>query len=265
MKFASLQKMTQIPLIGLGTWRLHGQECESIVSLAWDLGYRLIDTATVYENHHAIGRAIRKYPREKLFLISKIADSDLEPRQVHLAVPRILRELQIEYLDLLLIHWPVPKWDMAKTLEAMLVFQKQGLLKAVGVSNFVRSHLKNFSSVPILINQIEMHPYLQRKILVDYCLAQGIQIMSFRPLAKGAFEQDSLLNEMGQKHGKTASQVALRWLVQQNIVAIPKASSIDHLTANLDVFDFQLSDAEMQRIQNLDVGKRYCTAHSLDD
>ena len=258
MKEAPLQKKTKIPLIGLGTWRLNGKECESIVSMSWDLGYRHIDTADLYENHKAIGRSIRLLPREKLFLTSKIRFEDLEPKQVRAAVPRFLKELQTDYLDLLLIHWPNPEIDMAKTLEAMVKIQEKGMVRAIGVSNFARYHLRQFAKFPIKVNQIEMHPYLQRKVLVSFCKKNGIGVVAYRPLAKGAFNEDPVLKEIGRAHSKTASQIALRWLVQQDIVAIPKASDPKHLKANLNVFDFRLSQEDMTRIAQLDIGRRYC-------
>ncbi len=258
MEEAPLQKMTKIPLIGLGTWKLQGKECESAVAMGWDLGYRHIDTADLYENHKAIGRSIRSLPREELFLTTKIGQEDLEPKQVRAAVPRFLKELQTDYLDLLLIHGPNPKIDLFKTLETMCALQEKGIVRAIGVSNFVRYHLRQFSQFPILVNQIEMHPYLQRKALVSYCKKEKIGIVAYRPLAKGTFEEDPVLKAMGKEHGKTASQIALRWLVQQDIVAIPKASNVKHLKANLDIFDFRLSQEEMRRIAKLDIGMRFC-------
>jgi 2,5-diketo-D-gluconate reductase B len=258
MKPASIQKKTGIPLIGLGTWRLCGKECESVVSKSLDLGYRHIDTADYYENHEAIGRSIQRFPRQQLFLTTKIRQEDLAPNQVRKAVARFLKELKVGYLDLLLIHWPNPNVDMGKTLKAMCRLLETGVVRAIGVSNFVRNHLRNFLEFPILANQIEMHPYLQRKALAAYCKKQGIGVVAHRPLAKGALEKDPVLREIGRAHGKTASQVALRWLVQQDIAAIPKGSSLKHLKANLDVFDFRLSKEEMQKIRTLDMGCHYC-------
>jgi len=146
---------------------------------------------------------------------------------------------------------------MAKTLEAMAAFQEKGLVRAIGVSNFVRYYLRQISQFPVLANQIEMHPYLQRKALVSYCKKNGMGIVAYRPLAQGAFEEDPVLKEIGKAHRKTASQTALRWLVQQDIVVIPKGSSQKHLKANLELFDFRLSKEEMLRIAKLDIGRHY--------
>ena len=181
-----------------------------------------------------------------------------EPKQVRDAVPRLLKELQTDYIDLLLIHWPDPALDMSKTLEAMAAFQEKGELRAIGVSNFVRSQLRQCARFQILANQIEMHPYLQRKALVSYCKKEAIGIVAYRPLAKGAFEEEPILQKIGTAHGKSASQVALRWLIQQDIVAIPKAADQSHLKANLDIFDFRLTREEMGTIRKLDIGRRYC-------
>ncbi|MES2200470.1 MAG: aldo/keto reductase [Chlamydiota bacterium] len=257
--------MLKMPLIGLGTWKLYDEECEKTVNTALDLGYRHIDTADEYKNHKAIGKAIKSFPREDLYLTTKVAVHDLLPSQVNEAVPRFLKELQTDYIDLLLIHWPNPDVDLVKTLEAMLLFQKQGLVKSIGISNFVRFHLEMLEphQFPILTNQIELHPYLQRKALVALCKKMGITVTAYRPLAKGAFEKDPTLQKIGKLHGKSASQVALRWLIQQDIAAIPKAATLRHMKDNLDIFDFSLSESEMLQIEKLDQGKRFCSPEGM--
>ncbi len=252
------QHRTGIPLVGLGTWKLYEKECEETVRRALDLGYRHIDTADLYENHAVIGEVIRPWKREELYLVSKIKTEDLSPQRVLEVVPRFLDELQTPYLDLLLVHWPDPELPLAPTLEAMLTFQ--GVVRAVGLSNCVRSHLSEIRPYhfPILVNQIELHPYLQRKSLRAACLQDGIALTAYRPLAQGALEKDPLLKQIGKKYGKSASQVALRWLVQQEIVVIPKAANPVHLKKNLEIFDFVLSSEEMALIATLDQDKRFC-------
>jgi 2,5-diketo-D-gluconate reductase B len=249
-----------IPLVGLGTYRLQGKECEKIIQQAFDLGYRHIDTADVYENHAAIGKAIQRLPREDLFLATKIPMQDLAPSNVKKDVPRFLKELKTDYIDLLLIHWPNPGIKLHTTLDAMMTFVEKGLVKHIGVSNFVRSHLKEIAPYhfPILTNQIELHPYLQRKLLVAACKKMKIAITAYRPLAKGAFEDDPTLKAIGEKYGKTPSQIALRWLVQQDIAVIPKAGTLRHLKDNIDLFDFSLTKKEMTVIEGLDQNKKYC-------
>lgn len=249
-----------VPAIGLGTWKLKGVECENIVRQALELGYRHVDTADMYENHQDVGRAIQSVPRQQLFLSTKLWNNDLEPVKVHQTVTRFLEELNVDYLDLLLIHWPNPNIDMAKTLEAMLALKEKGITRHVGVSNFVRAHLEALAPYhfPILTNQIELHPYLQRRQLVQKCKEMGIGITAYRPLAKGAFEEDSIMRNIGKKYGKTPSQVSLRWLIQQGFSAIPKGSSLQHLKDNLNIFDFELSEADMEAVNHLDAGKRFC-------
>lgn len=253
----------QIPLIGLGTWKLRGEECEMTVRSALELGYRHVDTADLYYNHMDIARAIESYPREQLFITSKLYIHDLLPDRVNAAVPRFLDELKVDYLDLLLIHWPDPNVRMEETLVAMQAFQTQKMVRFIGVSNFVRSHLEALHQFPLAVNQIEMHPYLQRKTLVAFCQQKGIALTAYRPLAKGALESNETLQKIGVKYGKTPSQIALKWLVQQGISVIPKASSLKHLKDNLAIFDFILDEQDRQEIDQLDRGQRFCAPDGL--
>lgn len=254
--------MDSMPLIGLGTWKLYNTECEKTVALALDLGYRHIDTADCYENHEAIGNAIHSFERKELFITSKIWHTDLDPKKILSLVPAFLKQLKTDYIDLLLIHWPpLNLEDVAPALDAMLTFKETGAVHHIGVSNFVRKHLPVLERYPIFTNQIEMHPYLQRRDLVSAYKKQGISITAYRPLAKGAFTQDPILQKIGAAHGKTASQVALRWLVQQQFTVIPKAGGINHLKENLEIFDFSLTAEEMNLIASLDQGKRYCNSN----
>lgn len=257
------QKKSGIPLIGLGTWKLKGQECEKCVTEALDLGYRHIDTADVYDNHRAIGKVIKGVPRNELYLVSKLYLHDLSREKVKAAVPRILEELDIAYLDLLLIHWPHPSIPASETLTAMMDCRQEGLVRSIGVSNFVRSQLDGLNQFPLLANQIEMHPYLQRKELVQDCLKRGIPVTAYRPLAKGAFEQDPVLIGIGKKYGKSPSQIALRWLIENNIAAIPKASSLQHMKDNISIFDFELDAQDRALIEQLDSGQRFCAPDGM--
>ena len=249
-----------MPPIGLGTWKLQGEECERAIRLALDLGYRHIDTADMYQNHREIGRAIKTHAREDLYLVSKVGFHDLLPEKLHEAVSRFLKELQTDYLDLLLIHWPNPAVSLMDTLQAMQNLKNQGKIKEIGVSNFVRSHLEQIASTPfsIFTNQIELHPYFQRKALTAACQKMGITITAYRPLAKGIFEKDPTLQKIGSSHGKSASQIALRWLTQQGFAAIPKTTNPKHLKENLDIFNFSLSQNEMQEIERLNQNQRFC-------
>jgi 2,5-diketo-D-gluconate reductase B len=254
-----------VPLVGLGTWKLTGNECQKTVEQALELGYRHIDTADVYNNHEAVGRGINSFPREQLFLTTKLFTNDLTPPKVNAAVPRFLEELNVDYVDLLLIHWPAPDVDLVETLKAMLALKEKGLTRFIGLSNFVRFNLEALDpyKFPILTNQIELHPYLQRKLLVKACKDRGISVTAYRPVAQGAFENDPVMQKIGMKYGKSPSQIALKWAVQQGIPVIPKAAKLQHLKDNLDLFDFVLSDADMQEIDGLDSGQRFCAPEGL--
>lgn len=248
-----------MPAIGLGTWRLSGTQCTESVAMALELGYRHIDTADMYDNHAAIAPALRSYAREQLFLVSKIVDENLQKDKVAPACERILKELQTPYLDVLLIHWPSDTVPARETLEAMLALQERGLIRHIGVSNFTLPLLKAIEryNFPILTNQIELHPYLQENVLVDYCEKHKIHVTAYRPIQRAEVGQDKILVHIGERVSKTAVQVTLRWLFQRNIIAIPKATSKAHLKANLEIFDFTLSDEEMDAIKRLDAGKRF--------
>lgn len=263
--FKNGEMSMEIPKIGLGTWKLTGKECEETVRKALDLGYRHIDTADVYQNHQEIAKAIKGFPRKELFICSKIMGDDLDPKRVKKATLRFLDELETNYLDLLLIHWPLPGMDIVETVRAMMAVQEEGLTKLIGVSNFVRSHLQLLEGFPIATNQIELHPYYQRRALVAMCEKMGISLTAYRPVAKGAFETDQTMLKIGRKLGKTPSQIALKWLLQKGYIVIPKASNLKHLKDNISL-DFELSPEEMETIDHLEKGQRYTQSLvSLED
>ncbi len=250
----------KLPFIGLGTWRLYGAECENTVKTALNMGYRHIDTADVYQNHLEIGHAIKAFPRNEIFITTKLFINDLTKNRIEALVPKFLNELGTDYLDLLLIHWPNEEIDLASTLNAM---QEQKGVKRIGVSNFVRSHLPILKKFPILTNQIEMHPYLQRRDLIQAYKEAGIGITAYRPLAKGEFEKDETLNAIGKKHNMTASQIVLKWIIDQDISVIPKAANPKHLKENIEIFDIILSPQEREQIDALDRGARFCAPEGL--
>lgn len=248
-----------IPPVGLGTWRLNDEECEKIIPLALELGYRHIDTADIYGNHRGVAKGIKNFNRKEILLATKLFMEDLTPEKVESTTHRFLEELEVDYIDLLLIHWPYPKVDLEKTLEAMEKLKHKGIIKYLGISNFVRSHIHALAhKFPILTNQIEVHPYFQRRELVKACQEAGIIITSYRPVAEGAFEKDPTMIKIGKHHGKSPSQIALRWLYQKGIPSIPKAAKISHLKDNINIFDFELSSEEMSLIDSLDADRRYC-------
>lgn len=252
----------QMPLLGMGTWKLKGKECEQVVRMGLELGYRHIDTADSYENHQDIARAIRSYSRKSLWLTSKIYLQDLEASRVGPATERFLKELATDYLDLLLIHWPKPDMDLIGIIHAMLELREKGLVKRIGVSNFSPFHYEALRSAGLIgeiyNHQLELHPYLQRRKLYSMSKKAGIALSAYRPLAKGAFEEDPLLQEVGFRYGKSPSQVVLNWLVAKSIAVIPKASSLEHLQDNLESFTFEMSLKDHQLIDSLECGKRFC-------
>lgn len=251
----------KLPLLGLGTWDLRGRECTKIVKLALELGYRHIDTALNYENHEAIRQGLEGFPRDKLFITSKFALELLDSKySVEETCDAALEELGIDYLDLYLIHWPDRKKPMAQIFKQMEKLVEKGKIRHAGVSNFTIHHIQDLleDGCKPFANQVEFHPYLFQKDLLDYCKLQKIELISYRPLGKGALLKEPLFNKIAAHHAKSPTQIILRWLVQQEIPAIPKASSKEHLAENIDIFDFSLSPDEMKAIFSLHHNKRFC-------
>ncbi len=260
----------ELPHIGLGTWDLRGNECTKVVQLALELGYTHIDTAHVYQNHQAIREAIKEFDRKKLYLTSKIAvDEQVDPKTVEKSVQKAceqaLKELGTDYLDLYLIHAPDRKFPLEKIFITMERLADQGKIYRAGVSNYNIHHLEDLRKAGCapFANQVEFHPYLNQKELLDYCSAHQIKLIAFRPFGKGKLlAQEPLFNLIGNKHHKSGAQVILRWLIQKKISVIPKATSEGHLRDNLEIFDFSLSEEEMSQLDHLHKNKRYCRAEN---
>lgn len=251
-----------IPTLGLGTWMNTGATCVETVRTALELGYRHVDTAQAYGNEAKVGNGIAaaEVDRDAVFLTTKVSRSNLRYDDVHESVRASLDRLGVGYVDLLLIHWPHPRRPVEETLSAMTELREEGLVTHVGVANFTRSQLRRACRVadsPIVTNQVLYHPLIDQTPLRTYCRDAGITLTAYSPLARGAVVGDDLLAEIGSRYGKTAAQVALRWLIQQpGVVAIPKATGRAHLEENLAVFDFELTDEEMQRIHDRRPGLR---------
>ncbi|NGX53315.1 MAG: putative oxidoreductase [Chlamydiae bacterium] len=262
----SLAPSVSIPLLGMGTWKLQGKPCEKTVRTALEIGYRHIDTAHFYENHREIREAIRGFPREKLFLTSKFTPSQLENETIAKSCGRALKELGIDYLDLYLIHWPdreLPMKSIAKELEQL---QAMGKIRAWGVSNFTIRHLKDmiewgFSPAA---NQVEFHPYLHQKELLDYCNQKNVRLIAYRSLGMGALVADPIVEQIAENHGKTVTQVLLRWAVEKQIPVIPKATSKKHLEENFAIFDFKLKKGDVEILDNLTFQHRFCQSPKFD-
>ncbi|MBO4247978.1 aldo/keto reductase [Halomicrobium sp. IBSBa] len=249
-----------IPKIGLGTWQNTGTACTETVRTALDLGYRHVDTAQVYDNERAVGEGIAAadVDRDDIFLTTKVWRSNLRREAVVSTVEASLATLGVDYVDLLLIHWPHPRVPVEEPLAAMAELRERGLVEHLGVSNFTRSQLRaagDAVDAPIVADQVLYHPYKDQSALREYCVGAGIALTAYSPLARGRVLGDDLLARIGDRYDRTPAQVALRWLVQQDgVVAIPKSTSRDHLADNLAVFEFSLTDDEMARIHELEGG-----------
>jgi 2,5-diketo-D-gluconate reductase B len=249
-----------IPKLGLGTWQNTGPQCAETVETALELGYRHVDTAQAYGNEEMVGEGIAAadVDREDVFLTTKVWRSNLHHDDVVESVEESLDRLGVEYVDLLLIHWPHPRVPIAETLEAMAELREAGLVSHLGVANFTRSQLEEAieaSGVPLVTDQVLYHPFKDQSDLREFCVDSDVALTAYSPLARGGVVGDDVLGEIGERHGKSAAQVALRWLLQQEgVVAIPKATGRNHLKENLDVFDFSLAEEEMDRIHDLKPG-----------
>ena len=250
---------TPVPAIGLGTWRLSGRDAVGVVEDALDLGYRHLDTARMYGNESEIGTALRSswVDRADVFLTTKIWWTDLAYTAVRPAAEDSLRRLQTDYIDLLLIHWPNPRYALAPTLEAMFELRAEGKVRHVGVSNFPPALLREaLACGPLFCIQVEYHPFLGQDELLSIARTHDLLLTAYSPIAKGKVADEPVLVEIAQRHGKTPAQVALRWHIQQpQVAAIPKAANRAHRVANLEL-DFYLSPEEMDAIYALARGRR---------
>lgn len=251
----------EMPRLGLGTWKSQeGGEVEDAIRTALELGYRLIDTASVYGNEAGVGRAIADcgIPREQLFITTKVWNTDQGYDGTLAAVRDGLTRLGLDYVDLYLIHWPVAG-KFADTWRALERIHQDGLARSIGVSNFMQHHLeelrKTANRLPV-VNQIEHHPHLQQPQLIEYCRQQRIQVECWSPLMKGEVFSLEPLNAIGQQYGKSAGQVVLRWQFQKGLVTIPKSSKRSNLEANAAIFDFELTGEQIAAIDALDQGRR---------
>ena len=248
-------KGEKVPSLGLGTYRLTGRTCVRAVESALWMGYRHIDTAQMYANEAEVGRGIQAsgVDREAVFITTKIWPSDFERDRVLRTTRESLRKLGTDRVDLLLMHWPPNGTPLGETLGAMRGLQNEGAVRRIGVSNFSTSLVREAAEhAEIFCNQVEYSPLRDQTAILDQAREMDYLVTAYQPLSRGGVERDATIREIGEAHGKTAAQVSLRWLVQQeNVSAIPKATGDDHLRANLDVFDFELSAEEMERISSL--------------
>ena len=234
---------TPIPLIGLGTWDLRGRTCARMVEAAIRLGYRHIDTAEMYDNEREVGEGLRASgaKREEVFVTTKIWPSHFAARDLERAVKDSLSRLRLSQIDLLLLHWPNPQIPLSETLGALCEVKRMGLARNIGVSNFTVAlieHAVKLAQEPLVCNQIEMHPFLDQSKVVAACRRHDMKVVAYSPIARGGVKGNAVLAHIGKAHGKTAAQVSLRYLVQQDIAVIPRTSRAERLAENLAIFDF---------------------------
>lgn len=246
-----------IPAIGLGTFELEPDVAKQMVEHALKVGYRHIDTAQMYKNEQAVGRGIQNagVAREDIFLTTKIWTDHFTDGDLQQSVQDSLDKLGTDYVDLLLLHWPNPDVSLKETLAALNEVQEKGMARHIGISNFTKALIQEAaetSSRPLATNQVEYHPYLNQAPVLDALSATGMALTAYCPLARGEVFNDPTLERIGKSHDKSGGQVALRWLIQQgNIVAVPRSSKPEHVASNFEVFDFELSEAEMADITAL--------------
>ncbi|WP_244624146.1 MULTISPECIES: aldo/keto reductase [unclassified Bosea (in: a-proteobacteria)] len=252
-----------IPALGLGTFELTGPAGEAAIRAAIDLGYRQIDTAIRYGNEVEVGRAIRSsgVARGELFVTTKIWFNDLQPDTVHRRVEESLERLGLDQVDLLLVHWPAKDVPLGETLAAFVEERNRGRTRLIGVSNFTVALLDEALDVhkaELFCNQVEYHPFLSQQKLLARMRQAGMLLNAYQPIARGKVFDNEVLKSLGHKYGKSAGQVTLRWLTQQDGVgAIPRSARLENMRANLDIFDFELSPDDMAAIHGLASGQRY--------
>lgn len=258
MQTVTLNNGVKMPIIGFGVYQVpDAEECERAVYEALTTGYRLIDTAAGYLNEEAVGRAIKRsgVPREELFITTKLWVQDASYESAKLAFAKSLKKLQLDYLDLYLIHQPFG--DYYGAWRAMEELYSEGKIKAIGVSNFLPDRLMDLivhNEIVPAVNQIETHPFYQQTETTDFMKEQGVQHQSWAPFAEGRGNMfgNKLLTSIAVKHNKSVAQVVLRWLVQREVVVIPKSVRKERIVENFDIFDFELSADDMEQISALD-------------
>ncbi|WP_286885273.1 aldo/keto reductase [Aneurinibacillus sp. UBA3580] len=259
--YTTLHNGVRMPWLGLGVYKTQeGEEVEQAVKAAIEIGYRSIDTAALYHNERGVGNAIKMcgVPREELFITTKVWNSHQGYDATLRAFEESRQKLGLEYLDLYLIHWPV-KEKYKDTWRAFEKLYEDGLVRAIGVSNFHVHHLKDLlmdARIIPMVNQVEFHPRLTQKELLRFCKEKGIQMEAWSPLMRGRLLDDPVLNKIGRKYGKTPAQVILRWDLQHGVVTIPKSVHAERIAANADIFDFTLTDEEMNQIDGLNRNER---------
>ena len=258
----------EMPLLGLGVYKATGEnEAENAIISAVESGYRLIDTASVYKNEENVGRGIAScgIPRNELFITTKVWNTAQRLGDIQGAFERSLDRLKLDYVDLYLIHWPVPGCYLS-TWKVLEEIQKSGRALSIGVSNFEIRHLEELeanSGIIPAVNQIECHPLCYPKELIDYCQNKGIQIQAYAPLARGAYLDNDVMCVLGTKYARTPAQIGLRWATQKGISVIPKSVHPDRIRSNGNIFDFTIEQEDMDLIDTLN--ENFHSSHIPED
>ncbi len=252
MKIMKMNDGNKIPILGLGTWELRGQRCVDAVKTALEIGYRHIDTAAFYQNHREIAQAIKEsgINRGEIFITSKVRPTNLRYDDVLTACDKALNELESDYIDLYLVHWPNHSIPIEETTEAFKILLKEGKIKSAGVSNFEIDDLEEAlkAGFPITNDQIEYNPSEVRDDIKEFCDKHQITVTAYSPLGTGSEVRSFHLKELAEKYQKSIPQIIIRWIIQKGIIAIPKASSREHLEENFDVFDWEISKEDIKSI-----------------
>ena len=258
----------EMPLLGLGVYKATGEnEAENAIISAVESGYRLIDTASVYKNEENVGRGIAScgIPRNELFITTKVWNTAQRLGDIQGAFERSLDRLKLDYVDLYLIHWPVPGCYLS-TWKVLEEIQKSGRALSIGVSNFEIRHLEELeanSGIIPAVNQIECHPLCYPKELIDYCQNKGIQVQAYAPLARGAYLDNDVMCVLGTKYAHTPAQIGLRWATQKGISVIPKSVHPDRIRSNGNIFDFTIEQEDMDLIDTLN--ENFHSSHVPED
>ena len=249
-----------VPKLGFGTWQITGRDCYDAVRHALEIGYRHLDTARAYDNEKEVGRAIADsgVAREEIFLTTKIWIDDYEPARLRAAAEDSLRNLRVDQVDLLLLHWPGKERPLEETISALTKTRESGLTRLIGVSNFPPSQLRRALELgPVANDQVEFHPYLGQDELLQIAADHELFVTAYAPLAHGKVATDDVLREIGEAHGKTPGQVALRYLLdKERVVAVPKSNSPSRRQENFEVSDFELGPDDTARIDALPKDQR---------
>lgn len=259
----------EMPQLGLGVWQVPDDQAISSVSEALHCGYRAVDTAAIYRNEHGVGQAIKQsgISRQQIFVTTKLWNEDQGYDRAMQAIDSSLSKLNLEYVDLYLIHWPSPRRGLyTESWKALVEIKKSGRAKSIGVSNFMSEHLQDImdatGEVPV-VNQVELHPRFQQRELRAFHDKHNIFTQSWSPLGQGKILQEPVIQEIARKYGKTPAQIVIRWHLQNNLIVIPKSVTPTRIQENFDVFNFKLESSDFEAIQNMDDPNGRASWHPL--